>query len=91
MRNAIIFTFFTGLVYSLTIATLDLNGWFSSPLLHFQRERLLAYFLFFLLGSLCYKLKVFDSENKLIIIFSFGTAIVVVRPIRTKTLTFFIN
>jgi surface polysaccharide O-acyltransferase-like enzyme len=29
--------------------------------LHFQRERLLVYFIVFLLGSLCYKLRVFNS------------------------------
>jgi surface polysaccharide O-acyltransferase-like enzyme len=56
--------FTIALVYSLTIATVDLNGWYSSPVLHFQRERLLSYFMFFLLGSLCYKLNIFEAFRK---------------------------
>ncbi len=57
-------TFVVGLAYSMFISGLELRGWFHSPLLHFQRERLLVYFMVFLLGSLCYKLNVFDSSSK---------------------------
>ncbi len=41
-----------------------MRGWYHSALLHFQNDRLLVYFMVFLLGSLCYKLKVFESGNK---------------------------
>jgi len=63
LNLAISMVFVLSLIYSLTIASLDLNGWQTSPIFHFQRERLLAYFLFFLLGSLCFKLKVFDAHR----------------------------
>lgn len=64
LRAGVILTFTTGLIYSLVISFADLKGWFHSPLLHFQRERLLVYFMVFLLGSLCNKLNVFDSNRK---------------------------
>lgn len=64
LKTGVILVFIIGLIYSMTISSLSLKGWFDSQLLHFQRERLLIYFMVFLLGSLCYKLKVFDSNNK---------------------------
>jgi len=64
LKTAVILTFIVGLAYSMIIAILNLKGWFDSPILHFQRERLLIYLMFFLLGSLCYKLKVFESNRK---------------------------
>ncbi len=64
LRSGVILIFLTGLLYSMVISGNDLKGWFHSPLLHFQRERFLLYFMVFLLGSLCYRLKVFDSTNK---------------------------
>jgi len=64
LKAAAALTFVVGLTYSMIIAVLNLNGWFDSPVLHFQKERLLIYFLFFLLGSLCFKLKVFESSRK---------------------------
>ena len=64
IRTAVLLTFVIGLAYSLVISFNDLSGWFNSPLLHFQRERLLIYFMVFLLGSLCYKRNVFESNKK---------------------------
>lgn len=64
LRNAVIITFSTGLIYSLLISNLGHHGWVHSPVFHFQTERLLVYFMVFLLGSLCSKLKTFDSENR---------------------------
>ncbi|MCD4770434.1 MAG: acyltransferase [Bacteroidales bacterium] len=63
LRSGVIVTFAIGLIYSIIISGLEIRGWYHSPLLHFQRERLLIYFMSFLLGSLCYKLKVFDSNQ----------------------------
>jgi succinate dehydrogenase/fumarate reductase cytochrome b subunit len=40
------------------------QGWTKTILLDFQNERLLIYFLVFLSGSLCYKLKIFESIGK---------------------------
>ncbi len=39
-----------------------LRGWTLTPLLDFQHERVLIYFMFFLLGALCFRLKVFDAK-----------------------------
>ena len=64
LRTGVILTFVTGVIYSMTISNLGLRGWFHSPMLHFQTEKLLLYFMVFLLGSLCYRLKVFESNIK---------------------------
>ena len=40
------------------------RGWTKTIFIDFQNERLLIYFMSFLLGSLCYKLKIFESEWK---------------------------
>jgi uncharacterized membrane protein YcfT len=39
------------------------RGWTKTPLLDFQNERLLIYFMVFLLGSLCFKQKTFLPEG----------------------------
>lgn len=64
LGGAVAITFFAGLAYSMFIAQKGLQGWYHSPLLHFQRERLLIYFMAFLLGALSYKLNVFGSNQK---------------------------
>ena len=64
IKNAAVATLVLGVIYGMIISQLELNGWFHSAVLHFQRERLFIYFMMFLLGSLSFKLKVFDSENK---------------------------
>jgi len=48
----------------MVISVAGLKGWTHSPILDFQNERLLVYFMSFLLGSLCNKLKVFESNVK---------------------------
>ncbi|MCK4701307.1 MAG: ankyrin repeat domain-containing protein, partial [Bacteroidales bacterium] len=64
LKTGVVLTFVIGLIYSMVISSYDLRGWFHSSILHFQRERLLLYFMVFLLGSLCYKLRIFESNNK---------------------------
>ena len=64
LKTGVILAFVISLAYSLVISFNDLSGWFNSPLLHFQRERLIVYFMVFLLGSLCYRLNVFESNKK---------------------------
>jgi len=49
---------------SVLISVLGWTGWTKTPLIDFQNERLLPYFLFFLLGSLCYRLRVFDTDKR---------------------------
>lgn len=64
LKMGVVITIIIGLIYSMIISEAGLKGWFNSPFLHFQRERLLIYFMAFLLGSLCYQLKVFESTKK---------------------------
>ncbi|MDX2444891.1 MAG: acyltransferase family protein [Bacteroidales bacterium] len=64
LKTGMILTILIGLFYSMIISISGLKGWAHSALLDFQRERLLVYFMVFLLGSLCYKLNVFESKTK---------------------------
>jgi len=64
LKTGVILTFIIGIIYSLVISEFDMNGWYHSSIFHFQRERLLIYFMAFLLGALCNKLKVFESDVK---------------------------
>ncbi len=64
LKTAVILTLLLGLGYSMIISITGLKGWFHSALLDFQRERLLVYFMSFLLGALSYKLRIFDSGKK---------------------------
>ena len=64
LKTGVILTIIIGLTYSMIISALGFSGWAHTPLLDFQRERLLVYFMVFLLGSLCYKLNVFESDIK---------------------------
>lgn len=64
IKTAVIAIFVISLIYSSVISIYGLKGWFHSSILHFQRERFLVYFLIFLLGSLCYKLRIFDSDTR---------------------------
>jgi fucose 4-O-acetylase-like acetyltransferase len=54
--------FLIGFLYSFCMSVFDIRGWTKTPLIDFQNERLLIYFMCFLLGALCYKLKIFDSD-----------------------------
>lgn len=64
MEVATILTFSGGLVSSLLLSETGNSGWFHSYLLHFQNERLVIYLMVFLLGTLSYKLNVFQSNNR---------------------------
>ena len=50
-------TLFGGLAYSMTISGLGLDGWYHSAILHFEWNRLLVYFLVFLLGTVVFENK----------------------------------
>ncbi len=61
--------FLTGLIYSFCIYFFNGDGWTKTILIDFQNERLFIYFLIFLTGSLCYKLKSFESKRQSKILF----------------------
>jgi len=62
LKSAVFGTFLIGFVYSAGMDLFGLRGWTLTPLLDFQNERVLIYFMFFLLGALCFRLKVFDAK-----------------------------
>jgi len=62
--SAILLTFGLGVITSVLISLNGHTGWTDTLILHFQNERLLVYFMAFLLGSLCNKLNVFETSKK---------------------------
>jgi hypothetical protein len=62
LKKAIGAIFLIGLIYSIGMSIFKFQGWTKTILIDFQNERLLTYFMIFLLGALCYKLKIFESD-----------------------------
>ena len=64
LRAAVLCAFIIGFAYSFGLDMLGMRGWTKTILIDFQNERLLIYFLAFLLGAHCFRLKVFDAKPK---------------------------
>ncbi|WP_299584281.1 acyltransferase family protein [uncultured Sunxiuqinia sp.] len=64
LKTGVLLTFVLGTLSSILIAMNGLAGWTHNLILHFQNERVLVYFLAFLLGTLCSKLQVFESKTR---------------------------
>ncbi len=64
LKRAVFVIFHIGFIYSFCMSIFKGQGWTKTILIDFQNERLLIYFMIFLLGSLCYKLKIFESKWK---------------------------
>ena len=63
LKGAVIGTFLIGFVYSFGIGgMLGFRSWTQTPLIDFENERLLVYFMIFLLGALCFRQKVFAEK-----------------------------
>jgi len=54
--------FLIGFAYSFCMSFFSCYGWTKTILLDFQNERILIYFMAFLLGALCYKLGIFNKK-----------------------------
>jgi fucose 4-O-acetylase-like acetyltransferase len=63
LKRAVLAVFLIGFVYSFCMDIFNGIGWTKTVLIDFQNERLLIYFMIFLLGSLCYKLNIFESKG----------------------------
>jgi fucose 4-O-acetylase-like acetyltransferase len=63
LKRAVFTVFLIGFVYSFCMDIFNGIGWTLTVLIDFQNERLLIYFMIFLLGSLCYKLNIFESKG----------------------------
>ena len=64
LKKAVGATFLIGFLYSICMDMFHAQGWTKTILLDFQNERLPIYFMMFLLGSLCFKLKTFAAKPK---------------------------
>ncbi len=65
LKGAVVATFVIGFVYSFSIGgLLGFRSWTLTPLLDFENERLLLYFMTFLLGVLCYRQDIFAEQPK---------------------------
>ena len=63
LKWAVTGTFFIGLVYSFFIGgVLGFRSWTLTPLIDFENERLLTYFMTFLLGVLCFQQNIFAEK-----------------------------
>ena len=74
LRGAILGAFLIGFAYSFAIGgILGFRSWTLTPLIDFENERLLVYFMAFLIGSLCFRQNTFQEKpqsNKLYILVS---------------------
>ena len=68
LKGAVLGVFLIGFVYSVGMDMFGLRGWTKTVWLDFQNERLLIYFMAFLLGAHCFRRKVFDvkPESKML-------------------------
>lgn len=66
LKGAVAGAFVIGLINLFGMDILKGKGWTKTIWINFQNERLLIYFLVFLLGALCFKTKAFEAnkENK---------------------------
>ena len=63
LKWAVVGTLIIGLVYSFGIGgLLGFRSWTLTPLIDFENERLLLYFMTFLLGALCYRQNLFAEK-----------------------------
>jgi fucose 4-O-acetylase-like acetyltransferase len=63
LKWAVIGTFLIGFVYSISIGTiLGFRSWTLTPLIDFENERLLLYFMAFLLGALSFRQSIFARK-----------------------------
>ena len=62
LKMAVPAVFLIGFVYSYVMSWYGFYGWTKTLLLDFQNERILIYFMAFLVGALCCKLDIFDRK-----------------------------
>ncbi len=65
LKWAVLGTFLIGFVYSFAIGGLvGFRSWTLTPLIDFENERLLLYFMSFLLGAICFRQNVFAEKTQ---------------------------
>jgi fucose 4-O-acetylase-like acetyltransferase len=61
---AVAASFVMSCAYTIVVSVVGWIGWTKTPLIDFQNERLLLYFLCFLLGSLGFRREIFGNESR---------------------------
>ncbi len=64
LKLAIATVFVVSFAYVVAIDLTGAQGWTKTVVIDFQNDRLLVYFMIFLVGALCYRLKLFESGRK---------------------------
>lgn len=64
LRVGVAAVFTLGVLYGFGVSMLGRTGWTKTILIDFQNERLMIYFLIFLLGALCYGRRIFDAPSR---------------------------
>ncbi len=64
LPRAVAAVFALGFGYTVTFSLQDWIGWTKTPLIDFQNEKILPYFLVFLLGALCHRLEILDTSRR---------------------------
>ena len=64
LKGAVLGALLVGFLYSVSMDMFGLRGWTKTVWLDFQNERLLIYFMAFLLGAHCFRRKVFEGKPK---------------------------
>jgi hypothetical protein len=94
LKGAVLGTFLIGLVYSVGIGSvLGFRSWTLTPLIDFENERLLVYFLAYLLGVLCFRQNTFAGKpqsNRLYVIANSVAWIPVTVHIFARLIPFFV-
>jgi fucose 4-O-acetylase-like acetyltransferase len=77
LKWAVAGTFVIGVIYSLVIGSwLGFRSWTLTPLLDFENEKLLVYFLYFLLGVLAFRQNIFAELPKKKTLYTIANAVV---------------
>jgi len=77
LKWAVVSTVVIGVIYSMVIGSwLGFRSWTLTPLLDFENERMLAYFLYFLLGVLAFQQNLFAEKPKSKTMYTIANALV---------------
>jgi peptidoglycan/LPS O-acetylase OafA/YrhL len=63
IKTAVIATFVIGIIYSMIISNAGHTGWLHSGFFEFQKERLLPYFMVFIVGAICQEQGVLEKAK----------------------------
>lgn len=76
LKGAVLGTFLVGFVYSFGIGgVLGFRSWTLTPLIDFENERLLIYFMTFLLGVLCYQQDIFIERSRKKMLYTLASSV----------------